>query len=652
MRCARCRFAIALLLWVPAWGLAQEDAPKIDAWLGRDLLEKNVTLGEVKAFTESRVPTIPEFKSTAGWERYADQLRQRALDEVVLRGEARRWNKAEVQVEWQETVPGGSGYVIKKLRYECLPGLWIPALLYEPEKLSGKVPVVLNVNGHDGRNGKAAKYKQARCINQAKRGMIALNVEWIGMGQLNRDGFYHYRMNQLDLCGTSGLSPHYLAQKKAIDLLLAHPHADPQRLAVAGLSGGGWQTVFISGLDTRVTLANPVAGYSSYKTRVHHYEDLGDSEQTPSDLATVVDYTHLTAMRAPRPTLLTFNAHDNCCFASPHALPPLLEAARPVFKLYGVRGNLRTHVNWVPGNHNFGRENREALYRMLGDFFYPEAQDYNWKEIPVDEELKTFDDLSVKLPENNQDFHTLALQLAEKLPQQKPIPEDRQANDNWQKARRKQLAGLVRFHEYAVKAEKVGEEQQGKLQATFWRLKLGQDWTVPVIELAPENAGETVLLIHDDGRGPLTEEAARQLKAGKRVCVVDLFYFGNARIAQKDFLFALLVAAVGERTLGIQTSQLAAVAIWLKETRRAPVKLVAHGPRHSLIALIAAALEPKAVAAAELKESFSSLKDILAKNLTVRDAPELFCFGLLEQFDIPQMQALVRPRPLSVKAEP
>jgi len=52
----------------------------------------------------------------------------------------------------------------------------VPALLYEPTNLSGRVPVVLNVNGHDG-SGKVAAYKQARCINQAKRGMLALNDE-------------------------------------------------------------------------------------------------------------------------------------------------------------------------------------------------------------------------------------------------------------------------------------------------------------------------------------------------------------------------------------------------------------------------------------------------------------------------------------------
>src|SRR5437588_648148 len=83
------------------------------------------------------------------------------------------------------------------------------AVLYVPDKLSGKVPVMLAVNGHD-RNGKAADYKQTRCINLAKRGMLVLNVEWFGMGQLRRPGDRHGCMNQLDLCGTSGLAPFYL----------------------------------------------------------------------------------------------------------------------------------------------------------------------------------------------------------------------------------------------------------------------------------------------------------------------------------------------------------------------------------------------------------------------------------------------------------
>jgi hypothetical protein len=33
------------------------------------------------------------------------------------------------------------------------------------------------------------------------------------------------------------------------------------------------------------------------------------------------------------------------------------------------------------------------------------------------------------------------------------------------------------------------------------------------------------------------------------------------------------------------------------------------------------------------------LKEVIEKNLGVNTAPELFCFGLLESFDIPQINA-------------
>ncbi|MCS7305357.1 MAG: hypothetical protein NZ602_09665 [Thermoguttaceae bacterium] len=38
------------------------------------------------------------------------------------------------------------------------------------------------------------------------------------------------------------------------------------------------------------------------------------------------------------------------------------------------------------------------------------------------------------------------------------------------------------------------------------------------------------------------------------------------------------------------------------------------------------------------------LKEVLQKNWSVEQAPEMFCFGLLEEFDIRQLAALVAPR--------
>ncbi len=203
---------------------------------------------------------------------------------------------------------------------------------------------------------------------------------------------------------------------RALDLALSLPHADPARVAVTGLSGGGWQTIFLSALDERVRIANPVAGCSSYVTRVQFPSlDLGDSEQTPSDLATVVDYPHLTAMMASRSTLLTYNAKDNCCFHADYALAPLVQAAAPVFRLVGAPDRLRQHVNHDPG-HNYGRDNREAFYRFLRDELPGVPADFPLAEIPSAGEVQPAEARRVPLPSGNHDFHSLAVLLSAKLP--------------------------------------------------------------------------------------------------------------------------------------------------------------------------------------------------------------------------------------------
>ena len=243
--------------------------------------------------------------------------------------------------------------------------------------------------------------------------------------------------------------------QRGLDVLVGLDHADPSRVAVAGCSGGGWQSIFISSLDPRVTLANPVAGYSSFRTRVYHLKDLGDSEQTPCDLATLVDYTHLTAMRAPRPTLLTFNSKDDCCFESGYALRPLLAAAAPIFRLYGQPGALRYHINDVPGTHNFELDNRQAFYKMLGDFFYPGDKQFDPKEIPSDQEIKSPEQLRVPLAEN-QDFNTLARALAKDLPRDAALPSDPDAAKAWRQARSAELRKLVRARDYSLQAVEMG----------------------------------------------------------------------------------------------------------------------------------------------------------------------------------------------------
>jgi hypothetical protein len=166
--------------------------------LQRKLLGRNTARNAWLHMLDERLPRLEAPTTAAAWARHARQTRADLLD-LFFQGHPRELLQEPPRVEWRGTIAGGEGYRIRKLRYEGYPGLWVPALLYEPTSLRGKVPAVLNPNGHHA-GGKAMDYKQARCINLAKRGMLALNTEFIGMGELRAD-VEHLRIALLDLCG-------------------------------------------------------------------------------------------------------------------------------------------------------------------------------------------------------------------------------------------------------------------------------------------------------------------------------------------------------------------------------------------------------------------------------------------------------------------
>ena len=121
----------------------------------------------------------------------------------------------------------GSGYRIRKLRYEIVPGFDSAALLYEPEHMSGKIPAILNVNGHVGPPGKAVEYKQKRCINYAKHGILALNLEWFSFGELDKKGNEHWFGAHLDLVGANELGIFYPRDAERSRLPLQPPQRRP-----------------------------------------------------------------------------------------------------------------------------------------------------------------------------------------------------------------------------------------------------------------------------------------------------------------------------------------------------------------------------------------------------------------------------------------
>lgn len=638
------------------------DAAKLAAWIDKPLLDKDISIDEVRRYVAAKIPRMPALKTPEEWTKWATEHRQKVLDTVIYRGEATKWRDAKgLKFERMGTVTT-DGYLLTKVRFEALPGHWIPALLYEPAGLSAdkKVPVHLAVNGHDA-NGYTADYKQARCIHLAKNGVVSLSLEWYGMGQFKTPDYLHPLINTIDLTGTSGIATHFLAMKRGIDVLLSHPNAEPSKVAVSGLSGGGWQTIFISSLDPRVTLANPVAGYSSFITRTQHDQDLGDSEQTPTDLGSVTDYAIMTALRAPNATLLTFNAKDNCCFRADHALPPLVAAAKPVYDLMKVPDKLGTHVNETPGDHNFLEDNRKALYKFIGTHFMglkDAALEAFAKEEVAPGDIKKPEELKVALPADQLSLHGLAMNLAKTLPAAVELPKDKNAAEIWILEGRKKLREALKLPEAPAPLydtfTPIGDRTvENGLVRQANLVRVADTWSVPFVEIFPQKSSPktTSFYLADKGAAEFSADAAARLAAGERVVVCNPFDFGELKPSHHGYLFSLLLGTVGDRPLGIEARQLAAALAMDRSRLGQSIRLVAKGKRAALVALCAAAISNEGtVAEVVLEGSLGSLKEVIEDKTSYTDAPQLFTFGLLQNFDINRIAMLVAPAKLSFKA--
>ena len=587
---------------------------------------------QLLAFLGEHLPRFTPPTSAAAWRKQAPALRAQVLD-LFFRGHPAGLLAEEPQVHWGDCIDTGAGYTIRKLRYEGYPGLWVPALLYEPDQLGEKAPAVLNPNGHHA-GGKAMDYKQARCINLAKRGMLALNTEFLGMGELRAD-VEHNRIAHLDLCGIAGIGVFYLLMKRGLDVLLAHPKADPERIGMTGLSGGGWQTALLAALDERVKVIVPVAGHSAVWQRRGCIEDIGDQEQCPTDLCTVADYDALSALFAPRPTLLIYNRHDDCCFQTRRARKSIYEPIRPVFALLGARDDIALYDNIDPGTHNYERDNRCQLYKFLNRHWGLATPD---DDLPYRDELHTEEALVVGLPPDNATLLSIAQAALGKI-------RTRKRKAHAPAAARQALASLLKLPQWKNRSlQEVGTAQKHKDGTTqHYLLHLDDTWTLPLTEYAPPRPRGIELVIADGGRGALAGPLATALAQGRRVLVADIFATGELRT---DPRHQMLIATAGQRPLGIQVGQVLALLATAHQKSRA-LHLTAHGRVCPVIALIAAALKPQALASLTTNALIDSLGRLIDWPLSYAAAPSLYCFGLLAEFDIPDLIALSAPVPLA-----
>ncbi|MGH9667563.1 MAG: alpha/beta hydrolase family protein [Bryobacteraceae bacterium] len=631
-----------LLLLCAAIAQPQSRNNDLAAILARPLETPDVVTFQLRQYLFPKVAKLPAPVSAAQWQTESERLRRHLLDDVVFHGWPREWVDSPPKFEEVAVIETGHGYRMRKLRYEIVPGFQSTAILYEPDHMDGKVPAVLNVNGHEYPQGKAVEYKQKRCINLARRGMIALSPEWLSCGELNIEEDRHDFGGHLDLAGSNVAGLFYLAMRRGLDYLDRDPHVDRSRLAVTGLSGGGWQTIVLSSLDPRVLVSIPVAGFSSLISKLEHRDDFGDNEQVPADFLDGQDYSTLTAMRAPRPTLLIHNAEDDCCFRAPLVKPYTYDQVKPFFALFGKEAEFAWHENMDPSTHNYQLDNRLAAYRFLSKAFGLPVID---REIPVDSEIESYDKLAVGLPKDNLTILGLARKLASGI-QRDSVPTESAAKSQWITAARGKLHSVVRYQPVGVEhAWALANTKNRGVETLSWQFLFDNHLSATAVwtqAISARDRAPVTIVLDDRGKKAAAPMISDRVNSGEQAVSVDLVFHGDAAPASRDVSsYVLMLSTTGQRALGVEAAQLISIARWMQARSGARnVRLESAGIRNQVVALTAAALEPELFSEVVVHDGMRSLQYLLDTPVRFEKAPDLFCLDLYKDFDIDRLALL------------
>ena len=262
-------------------------------------------------------------------------------------------------------------YTIEKVIYESLPGFYVTADLYRPNR-AGRFPAVLLQAGHT----QAGKPEDQRiAANLALKGFVVLCFDPIGQGE--RVQTYSHQMDaalagwsvpehiamdaQAQLVGQSLARYFIWDAMRSLDYLASRPEVDPTRIGAAGCSGGGALTTFIGALDARVKAMVPACYPSSFETLFATSGPHGEMV-FPHFLASGLDTADLIEMSAPKPWLLEATEYDKFGFAHEGVERVFLEA-QDYYDVYHARDNVGFVI--APGGHGMPLQAREAVYQWM-----------------------------------------------------------------------------------------------------------------------------------------------------------------------------------------------------------------------------------------------------------------------------------------------
>jgi pimeloyl-ACP methyl ester carboxylesterase len=270
-------------------------------------------------------------------------------------------------------------YVIERILFESRPNFFVTANLYRPKELAGRHPAILFPPGHTA-EGKAYEPYQRFGILGARHGFVVLIWDPIGQGErlqlwdpsqkaslTGPDTAEHRALgHQCYLLGLNLMQYRVWDASRAIDYLETRSDVDSERIAMAGSSGGGMETLQLAAFEPRIKAAIPVSAVATFRAKTEALR-IADPEQVLyGTLRYGIDHPELLAAFAPRPLMIGAPTQD---FIPIDAARSTFNAVVEAYSLLDAAGKLRFAE--TSDKHGMNQQLREAavdwLLRWLSD---------------------------------------------------------------------------------------------------------------------------------------------------------------------------------------------------------------------------------------------------------------------------------------------
>jgi hypothetical protein len=602
-----------------------------EGWLERKLLPEQEAKSMMRGFLQRQLRPLPLPATREAWLARRDGLRREVL--AVLGIDDLVPPKWDLGLKSHGTLRR-PGYRIEKITFESYPGMAIPAIVYVPEGITGRVPGIVSISGHTPAS-KAADYVQQRNVNLALRGCVVLSYDYHGYGERKTGsdpnhptGSNTHDIRSFSFSRRTATAIEVLDAIRAIDALSARPEVDPERIGFTGESGGSNSTYWIAAVDPRVKLAVPVSSVTTFDYWIRT-DCNWDWHQRPPGIRRIADIGTLLALHAPRPLLIISSRRgtDDQEF-------PLAEAekshqwARHVYGLLGAApGGYPAAAHYESTTaHGYQQDKREQLYRAVEHWLRPPFPKGE-KELPA--KVESVADLRCGLPEKNLTLRDVYAEWLNPLPRLSK-PSDPAALRAFLRERLGWPQPLP-----AVMAQKLGQEEKGPWSAEFWIIEPEPGIRLPAVRIArhPPPATHHPVITLVPGRDK--QAVARVLEAGRQVLALDLRGAGETRAPEGNVRNWAWFA--GRPWPGLWALDLVQAARFCGKRLSAPSVAVDAENDYGWPALLAGAAAPDLIASGSVRVPRASLREELPArgDHALADVP-----GLLERLDIPQLRDL------------